>query len=153
MAVRDVLKVSRKTFFNPSAWLGLDLLKDQSRFIWATVKDLFIPPTPEFEETFEEAMVRLELSEDDIKTALTNYRYYTWLFVVLGLFTFAYSFYLLFRHATFLGWLLGLAVSALFFSQAFRFDFWAFQIKRRKLGATFVEWKRHFLGEKEAPPQ
>jgi intracellular multiplication protein IcmV len=153
MAARDVLKVSRKTFFNPSAWLGWDLLKDQTRYLWGSVKEVLTPEQAAREETFEAAMVRLELTEDDVKSALVSYRYYTILFVLLGVLTFAYSFYLLFRHGTFLGWLLGLAVTALFFSQAFRFDFWAFQIKRRKLGATFAEWKQNFLGGKEAPPK
>ena len=93
------------------------------------------------------------MTEDDIKNAQVNYRYYTWMFVVFGFLMFAYSFYLVFRYGTFLGWLLGMAVSTLFFSQAFNYDFWVFQIKRRKLGATFAEWKRDFLGEKEAPPK
>lgn len=153
MAVRDVLKVSRKTFFNPSAWLGVDLIKEQHQVIWGFVKSLFTKPKPTRTETFAEAMARLNLTEDDIQSAYSNYRYFALLFFGLGLLTFAYAFYLLFRHTTFTGWLLGLAVSALFMSQAFRFDFWAFQIKRRALGITFAEWKRNFLGEKEAPPK
>jgi intracellular multiplication protein IcmV len=153
MAVRDAFKISRKTFFNPTAWFGVDTLKTQHNVIWRILKGLFTAPKPEREETFEEAMVRLNLTEEDIKSALVSYRYYTLIFAVLGFVMFAYSFYLLFRYGTFLGWLLGLAVTVLFFSQAFKYDFWVFQIKRRKLGATFAEWKRNFLGEKEAPPK
>ena len=150
MAIRDIFKISRKTFVNPTGWIDYESLKTQNKTIWEVLKNLFSVRKPLYQETFEEAQARLSLTEEDIQLSIKNYRLYALLFLLLGLIVLFYSFYLLFRHGTFTGWLLGIASSGLFFSQAFRFDFWAFQIKRRKLGATFAEWKNSILGGKDS---
>lgn len=148
MAVRDIFKVRLRTFLNPSGWIDLDSLIASNRTLWDVLRGLFTRPTVVKEETFEQAMQRFGLTETDIKERIVTYRRFAILFLVLGCVLFAYSFYLLFYHATFLGWMLGIAVSALFFAQAFRYDFWSFQLKRRQLGVTFDEWKRSILGNK-----
>jgi intracellular multiplication protein IcmV len=144
MAIRDILKVSRKTYFNPLAWIGYDTLKDQNALIWSTVKQAFVKPTPGQEETFAAAMKRLKLTEADVRKQASQYRRFALLFVAIGFLTFYYSFYLLFRHTAVLSWLLGISVTALFFAQAYKYDFWAYQIRQRKLGATFAEWRKYY---------
>lgn len=148
MALRDIFKISRKTFLNPSGWIDLEGLKQQNRTIWTILKNLFSPPTPIEKETFEQAMTRLRLTEEDVQSAKTTYRLYAIFFLSLGLIVILYAFYLLFHHGTFTGWVLAVASAALFLSQAFKYDFWAFQLRRRKLGATFEEWKNSLLGHK-----
>ncbi len=146
MAVRDIFKVSRKTFFNPTSWLDLEALIYQNKTIWSVLKGLFTKQTPERTETFDEAMKRQEMSEDDVTLLTTRFKNFALLFFGIGLLIFAYAFYLLFKHHTILGWLLSLAVSIYFFAQAFRYDFWALQLTRRTLGLTFADWKKHWLG-------
>jgi intracellular multiplication protein IcmV len=148
MAIRDIFKISRKTFVNPVAWIDFDTLRSQTRNLWDTLKSTFTAPQPLREETFEAAMKRLNITEKDVKFAANTYRIYAIFFVIFGLIVFCYAFYLLFSKVSFAGWLLGLSASALFFSQAFKFDFWALQMKERRLGLSFAEWKRHILGEK-----
>lgn len=148
MPIRDIFKVKVSTFLNPSGWLDLDSLIASNRTLWEVLRGLFTMPKATQEETFEQAMTRFGLTEKDVQERITTYKRFVLIFFALGMLLFFYSFYLLFRHATFLGWLLGLAVSTLFLAQAFRYDFWAFQLKRRKLGATFAEWKRSILGDK-----
>ncbi len=148
MAIRDIFKVSWKTFFNPVGWIDYDSLKRQNVMIYNMLSSLFARNTVERTETFEEAKARFGLTEEDIQKTAKVYRIYAVFFAVLGLALFGYAFYLLFSHTSILGWLLGLAVSGLLFTQAFRYDFWSFQIRRRQLGATFDEWKRDFLGDK-----
>lgn len=153
MALKDVFKVSRKTFFNPSGWLGYNEIKSYTRFLWETLKNLFIPAKPEHSETFEQALDRLHLTETDIQISAKHYLIYAIIFVVLAVGAIGYSFYLLLVHGTLAGWILSIAVAALFFSQAFRFHFWYFQIKHRKLGCTFAEWRRGKPFENsEGPP-
>ncbi|OGT63515.1 MAG: hypothetical protein A3E85_00850 [Gammaproteobacteria bacterium RIFCSPHIGHO2_12_FULL_45_12] len=149
MALKDVLKVSRKTFLNPSAWLSYDSLKTDSKSVWEIVKGLFALPKREEvrEETFEQAMERLQLTETQVVAAIRNFRTSAICFALLGLGVFFYSFYLLFSGVFFTAWFLGMAVTTLLFSQAYKYDFWAFQMKRRQLGLTFAEWKRHILGD------
>ena len=148
MPARDVFKVSRKTFFNPSTWFGYEGLKDQNKTIWDVLHTIFTVPKPLTEETFEEAMERLGLTEADVKTSFVRYRWYALMFLSLAFISFVYAFYLLFGHHTIIGCILGIAVNGLFLSQAFKYDFWALQLKLRKLGLTWTEWKRHILGEK-----
>src|SRR5579883_3671419 len=133
MAVRDIFKVSRKTFFNPSAWLDVDSLSANSKNAWGIFKGLFTPATVGEQETFDEAMRRRDISEEEVKQLEQNYFAYAFFFATLGVILIIYGFYLLFHHNTFHGWILALAASTLFFAQAFRFHFWHFQIKHRKL--------------------
>lgn len=146
MPVPKLFKVTRKTFLDPAGWLDLDTLKNQNRTIFQTIKNIFSVNKPLREETFEEAVERLQLTEEDIQYSFKTYKQYAIWFSVLGLLVFLYAFYLIFRYSSITGWLLGIATSALLFSQAFKYDFWAFQIKSRKLGKTFDEWKQNILG-------
>lgn len=150
MAIRDVFKVSRKTFFNPRAWLNYDEFKNQNRILWNLVKDVItVPaPTPQSSETFEQAMVRHGMTEADIATTIKNYRLFTLIFLTLGSLAFIYAFFLLFGYYTISGWLLSMCVCALLFAQAFRYDFWSLQLRRRKLDLTFNDWKESVLGKK-----
>ncbi|MBX3709834.1 MAG: hypothetical protein KIT56_05270 [Gammaproteobacteria bacterium] len=148
MAIRDIFKISWKTFFNPAGWIDYPFLKMQNAVIYSIIKTLFTSDTPEKRETFEQAVKRLALTEDDVKKTITAYHVYTFIFIVLGFLVFAYAFYLLFGPHSIAGWLLGLGASGLFFGQAFKYDFWALQMQQRKLGMTFNQWKRHRLGDK-----
>lgn len=151
MALKDIVKINRKTFFNPRGWLDYDALKEQTLYIYSLGKAIVTPVKPEFEETFTEAMERLNLTETDVQQTKENYFLYAIMFVAFGVFTFVFSFYLLFHYGSILGWILGLAVVAAFLSQAFRYHFWYFQMKHRKLGCTFDEWKRGRINEDSAP--
>lgn len=153
MALKDIVKVNRKTFFNPSAWLGYDFLKAQTLYLYGFMKNVIVRPdiTPEREESFDEAVKRLNLTEQSINETKQSYFVYAMGFLVLALMTFLFGFYLLFAQGTWAGWILSLAVTALLLSQAFRFHFWYFQIKYRKLGCTFEEWKQGKPFDKEGP--
>lgn len=142
MALKDVLKVSRKTFFDPRGWLGFDTLKTSSLGLWAILKGLFSIAEPTRRETFAEAMQRLQLTEDDLQKTSQRYFSLTAIFIFLGVVTLLTSFYFLFHHETVAGWILAIATASIFFSQAFRYHFWFFQIKHRKLGCTLKEWWR-----------
>ena len=97
MAIRDVFKLSRKTFINPRGWLGYDMLKEQTLTLWSLLKAMFTPAKPTREETFEQALQRLELTEEQVDATAVSYRYYALILVVCGLLSFAYAFFLLFR--------------------------------------------------------
>ena len=141
MPVKDIFKVSRKTFFNPTAWFG-DALAVNSKVTWDTTKDLFIPQEATRTETFAEAMQRLNLTEADLEERSHRFLLYAYLFLLCACLSVVYGFYLLFAVASYAGFVLSLAVTALFLAQAFRFHFWFFQIKFRKLGCTFKEWRQ-----------
>lgn len=147
MAVRDILKIKLKTFFNPMGWLDYDTLKVRNQTLWNSLKSVFFLPTDARSETYEQALQRLGVTDAEVQERAKLFRLYAIIFLMLGFLVFFYSFYLLFGHGTFSGLLLGLCASAAFFSQAFRFDFWSFQMRSRKLGVTFEEWKSSILGD------
>lgn len=146
MAIRDIFKVTRKTFFNPAAWIDYTNLRNQTLMIYGVIRTIFTPEKPTRTETFEEAMKRFKLHEKDIDEMATNYRVYAGVLFLLGITSILYCFYLLFHHVLVLGCLMGICVSMLFFAQAFRYDFWAFQLRQRRLGCTFNEWKAQWFG-------
>ena len=145
MAIKDVFKVNRKTFLDPAAWLGYSTVKDSILTTWNLMRSQFIVPEPTITETFDQAMTRLNLTEEDIVDRKNQYYFYAAIFLGLAFISFIFAFILLFRERTFAGFCLGLAVTALFSSQAFRYHFWYFQIKQRRLGCTFEEWKDSWL--------
>lgn len=140
MPLKDVVKVSRKTFFNPTAWLGYDLLKAQFKISWDLIKSLFVMPIATREETFDQAVQRFKLTDKQLLEISKNFLIYTLVFVSCAIITLIFSFYLLVQHGSFAGLLIGIAATAVFLAYAFRYSFWRFQIKQRKLGCTFDEW-------------
>ncbi|OGT47945.1 MAG: hypothetical protein A3E83_08915 [Gammaproteobacteria bacterium RIFCSPHIGHO2_12_FULL_41_20] len=142
MAIKDAFKVSWKTFFNPTAWFGYESFKSNNRMIGWLLRGLLFLSQPEQHETFEEAIQRLNLTDVDLRDTEQTYRVYAWFFVILGVAALVFGLYLLFHHGMFLSLLLSLSAMALFLSQAFKYHFWAFQIKHRKLGCTYREWRR-----------
>ncbi len=140
MPLKDTVKVSRKTFFNPSGWLGYEMLKTQFKISWSVIKNLYTPPAAGRTETFEQATERFNLTDKQVESISKKFLEYTIIFVICGILTFLFSAYLLFRHASFAGLIIGIATTAVFFAYAFRYSFWRFEIKHRRLGCTFEEW-------------
>lgn len=149
MAIRDVFKVTRKTFFNPTQWIDLEALIDQNKVLKDYLFSLFSRPTPVRQETFKEAATRLKLTQEDIAKRIRNFDLFCYFFVLLSLASFAFSWFLLFAYAAFADWVLGLAVTAFLVANAYQFSFWAAQLKKRKLGLTFKEWKQFILGSEK----
>lgn len=147
MAIRDVFKVSRKTFINLSAWLDYPALAAYTRTIADVLRAQFTLPKAQREETFEQALARQRIPESDVNAIAKTYRQFALFFLALGCLAFLYGFFILFRYYTFTGWLLAMSVTAIFFSQAFRFDFWSLQMRKRKLGLSFADWQESVLGK------
>jgi intracellular multiplication protein IcmV len=140
MAIKDIFKVNRKTFLNPTGWFGYGQVKSNTVTIIAIVKSLFFPKESGRVETFNEAQERFDMSDEEVQQTGQTYLYYSIFFALLSLIVIGYSFYLVIDFRSFSGFLLGVACAALFGSQAFRYNFWYFQIKHRKLGCTVQEW-------------
>ena len=123
----------------------METLSMHHRTLWSALKGVFTPARPARTETFEAAMQRLQLTEDDLAPCVKRYRQMALVFFVLGLLMLFYAFFILFT-GHFIGWGLGMAAAALFFAHSFKYDFWSLQIKRRQLGLTFSDWKANILG-------
>jgi intracellular multiplication protein IcmV len=128
--------------------LGTEQLKTQASGLGKMAGDvLSIPKGPKATETFEEALARLHLSEADIERRKIQFQRLARIYLALGAIVFLYMFYLIFEKAFFptLG-CLGLLL--ILFSQFFRYSFWLFQMRERRLGCTFSEWLSEWMGKK-----
>lgn len=136
---RGFFRVLSSTFFDVPRWVNVKQYVETNKTLYTKIKDSFRVARPMREETFEAAMQRLKLSEQDLNERMpANQRALT----ILLSFVIAlclYGFYLMFTGAI-AGTLVILAVIALSSVRAFQYSFWNFQIKHRKLGCSFKEW-------------
>lgn len=128
-----------KPAVNVKAWMGWDIIKTSSRYVYDLGKGLFVPKKAEGEESFQEALARLNLTEADLEQRQKEFMHLFLVYGAIGLAIVVYSVYL-FYSLNFMGGLLAIVVAGLAFAMAFRFHFWVFQIKHKKLGCSIHEW-------------
>lgn len=123
-------------------WMGLSVTAG----VFLLMKDIFINIFMPWKkepagapETFDEAMKRLKLSEEDIAQRQRMFITQTLIYFLLGLCIIFYGVMLAFEHAI-IGMVMSFLVSFVAFANAFRAHFWYFQTKQRKLGCTLQEW-------------
>lgn len=148
MGIINGVKKTTTSFFNLRQWADYDRMKESSKGLLRTIKSLFIPAKSQYHESFEQAMQRLKISEPDIKAREHEFYYMAILMFVVMLASIGYLIY----HITSLhifGAVVSVAVVAVAASMAFRYHFWYFQTKQRKLGCSFREWfTQGLLGRK-----
>ena len=127
------------TFFDVPRWVNAKEYVDTNKALYSKVKDTFRIAKAERNETFEEAMQRLKLSDQDLQERLAaNQRALTIMLVFIGLMC-VYGIYLIWSGAV-AGTIMALAVIGLASVRAFQYSFWNFQIKNRALGCSFGSW-------------
>lgn len=125
--------------FKVKDWVDYDNIKRNSKFIANSAKDVFTPESAEHTETFEEAIKRQNITEEDLKERVKLMSRYLLLFLTLSGLIFAYSIYLAVMGNV-LGFCIGFSLTIFSCTQAFKYHFWIFQIRKRKLGCTLNEW-------------
>ncbi len=153
---RKIFKVSRKTFFNPAEWVGIDTLVWQNNFIVKIVKSALgitqsKDASPEQTKTFQEKRLEAGLTEDDLKLASQRFYRYSIVFLVLACIALCYFFYQIFLLHSLPGAMLSLSVSALLFVNAIRYSFRCCQIEQKKFNISWSLWwilmKKKLLGQ------
>lgn len=127
-----------KPFVNFPRWMNLRQLWANGRGIVRTLKDLKVHRPSVKAETFEEAMQRLHLTEEDIIKRRKNCLILSIVYAFLTLIFFIYTVYMVIHLH--LGMIIGLLITALMATFAYREHFWYFQLKTRTLGNTFQDW-------------
>lgn len=130
-------------------WIDYQQLVKNNRSIFSFVKKFFIPEQAKTQESFEEAMLRLKLTPADLIQRSKEFTRLMWIWISLFLVSIVYSIYLLHHH--FLrGFYPCLGISIIILTQIFRYHFWLFQIKQRRLGCSFRDWLNgQFIGKKK----
>ena len=135
--------------FNPRQWLDIERLQLFFSYIVQGFHDLLVPQQKKITESFTDALVRLGLKEEDL---LIQQRALFRLSVLMCSIAFVFYIYFIYQlmYGSFVGSFLTCSVMLLAVAFAFRYHFWYFQIRQRKLGCTLRMWfKQGLLGEKE----
>ena len=130
-----------KPFVNFPAWMGWKYLSANNERLKKLASTLY-PSTKEKiqPETFESAMIRLELNEFDLKLRQQHLGRMAKLYTVLAILIFAYAVYLLVHVGTWIGFLTANVLTIAVLAIAFKNHFWYTQIKERRLGLRFWDW-------------
>ena len=139
-----------RTIFNPRVWMNYEQVKDTTTYLKDGAFNLFtVPGKYRSNESFDDVMKRMGLTEEKVqsqKKALFRLSIVMLLmsFLVLG---YAIShFYSGNYHTAGASTVIFFVVLAL----AFRYHFWYFQLKERRLGCSMKEWfHRGLLGAKK----
>ncbi|HAU1881722.1 TPA: type IV secretion protein IcmV, partial [Legionella pneumophila] len=100
-------------------------------------------------ESFDEAVKKLKLNEADLIIKQKALFRLSVIMVIAALMLLIYTGYQLF-YGSWKATIISLVVVMIALVLAFRYHFWYYQIKQRKLGCTVKEWYRQgLLGEKE----
>jgi intracellular multiplication protein IcmV len=143
------IKKRIKPFVDIPRWIGYRQLLTTNRSLLAFAKRFFIPQQATINESFEDALLRLGVTEADLAQRLKEFTRLLWIWITLLIISIAYGLYLLSENAL-RGFFPCLGISFIILTQVFRYHFWIFQIRHRRLGCSFQEWFVHlFSGKKK----
>lgn len=138
-----------KRVINIRYWADWDRVNSLSSSLLRGIKRLFVPSSTTATETFDEALARMNITESDLSLKQKALLRLSIVMVAVAGLVLIYTGYQLF-YGSFKAVLVSLVVMLVALVLAFRYHFWYFQIKQRKLGCTYQEWyKQGLLGEKE----
>lgn len=126
--------------FRVTKWLGLDQIKDVSGRVGDTAKTIFTPEQAEQAETFEEALRRLNITEYELEQRKQEFIRLMFIYIFAAVAIFLYSLYIVIAYGNLMGFFMGLAITVFALTFAFRYHFWVYQIKHKKLGCSFRDW-------------
>lgn len=134
--------------FNVRSWSDWDRMRAFTRYLVNGFKKFFIPQPAEKGESFELAKKRLKLTDAELKARQIGLFRLSIAMVAIAFLLLIYTIYLLVSGG-YRGGLVSFVVMLIALVLAFRYHFWYFQIKERKLGCTIQEWlKQGLKGEK-----
>ncbi len=129
-----------KTIFNPKVWMDYEQVKNSTEYLGSGISKLFsLKGKVRSTESFEETMQRLGLDEAHIESQKKSLFRLSILMVSLAILVLAYAVDHLISGslhsagATIVIFFVALAL-------AFRYHFWYYQLKARRLGCSIKEW-------------
>ncbi|MGV3740071.1 MAG: type IVB secretion system protein IcmV [Gammaproteobacteria bacterium] len=135
-------------FFNPRVWGDWDRSKAISLFFLEMIERFFVlrGKNKKTTESFEHAVAKFDLDEKTLQAKATGLKRLSYSLVGVAIFLFLYTFYQLF-FGSYRGAIIALIEVGIALVLAFRYHFWYYQIKQRKLGCSVKEWfKNSFTG-------
>lgn len=126
--------------FKVNKWVGYDQIKATSSSLLNLGQNVFTPQQANYIETYEEALQRLKITEIEIQQRRTEFTRLMIVYLLLAIAVFAYSVYIVVMYKNIMGFLIGFVLTIYALTHAFRYHFWIFQIKHKKLGCSLRDW-------------
>ena len=134
--------------FNVRYWFDWERVKAFSLYLTQGFRQLFIPSKNAKGQSFKEATRAMHLNEEALLTKQKALWRLSVFMLVLAILIFIYTIYQL-LYGSYHAMFVSLVVTLIALTLAFRYHFWYFQIKQKKLGCSIGEWFRQgVLGEK-----
>jgi len=139
-----VFSTAKKIFNNTinirvDRWIDYQFIRETAVRLKSIAKNAFTIESAEHNEDFDAALNRLNLTETDL---IARQREFTHLFIIhllVALCIFLYSIYLFCINNWGAG-IMTMCLSVYPISSAFKFHFWLYQIKHKKLGCSLKDW-------------
>ena len=136
--------------FKIQCWSDANRVKGFFYYVFGMFQRLFVMRPKPAEEEFSKAQARLNLTDDMLLKKQQSLFKVSVLMAVFGLGMLFYTVYQCF-YGSFVAVALSLIVSLLGWAFAFRYHFWYFQMREKKLGCSFSEWLNQGLLRREKP--
>lgn len=127
--------------FNLRTWSDWERTRTITAYFLEQIQIFFVPKKRDESKntSFAAEVAKLKLTESDLIFRQKNLMRLVWIMLGMAFFLFAYALYQL-MYGSVLGVLLSWVLMFVALVLAFRYHFWYFQIKERKLGCTIREW-------------
>jgi len=140
MGVLKVLGSIAKPSVDVKTWVGYDNLKNSTKNLAALFKMVFKKPQKvTLQESFAEAVERLNLTEQDLQRMMKNFLIHSYIYLSALSASLIYMLYLVWHAHWYAGFFM-LIIATIFCLKAAEANFHHFQIKQRKLDCTFKQW-------------
>lgn len=134
-----------KSFVDVKKWSSYDEVSANAKTTVGLFRRLFHLSAQETrQETYDEAIVRLGLTPEQIQERKKNFLYSALVYGAFALGFFLYFIYLLFQFRWYAACLTPILI-ALMVLAAYREHFWYMQMQKQKLGCNFHEWLEFVL--------
>lgn len=128
-----------KTVFNPRQWMNYDNVKESGENVTDMAKDLIKIRKSSRTETFDEAIQRLNLTEQDVEDKKSSLLLTSRIYFAIGVGLFLYTLFNVFAASVY-GAIISGIMTFLALVLAYRDSFYYFQMKQKRLGCSFKEW-------------
>lgn len=138
-----------KRLFRIREWSDFDRIKAATQFVIAAFKQVFIPQEKKLkknalqkkiqEDSFQKAVEKMHLAQGDLYEKQTSLYRLSLLMSVTALGLFSYAIYQL-LYGSYRAVMVSLVLTLLALTLAFRYHFWYFQIREKRLGCSLREW-------------
>lgn len=141
MGFKSAMKKGFGTGLSPKKWIGFNQLKSDSRTMGKIFKGVFgrSKKGAERNETFEDAVKRYHLTEEDIQKRIRSSKELVIIFLGFAVVLAAYTVYQ-WTASHFIDGFICLILVILTSAYGFREHFNMFQMRQRRLGCTYAEW-------------